>query len=53
MRPAAVLHAKELGSQRSLCGISRVHWQLFWDMDFSSAPSATRCAECAFLSLAS
>jgi len=41
-----VVHAKELGSTRTVCGRSTETWHKFYALPFASAVGLVRCREC-------
>ena len=44
--PASVMHAKEMGSLSTACGISCETWNKWWERPFSQHEEA-RCEDCA------
>ncbi len=44
-RPFGVQHARQVGSNRTACGIAALDWELFWDLAFPSEASVT-CQGC-------
>lgn len=43
--PAALTHAKTMGSITTLCGRSTLSWFKFWDISFASV-TTERCRQC-------
>lgn len=43
--PAALTHAKTMGSITTLCGRSTLSWFKFWDIAFASV-TTERCRQC-------
>jgi hypothetical protein len=43
--PAALTHAKTMGSITTLCGLSTLSWFKFWDIAFASV-TTERCPQC-------
>jgi hypothetical protein len=46
-RPVSLVHAKEMGMNRTACGLVCATWERFWDKPFPVAGCATcpRCLE--------
>ena len=51
-RPADMVHAKQIGTQRTACGIYRTYWQTFWDMPLPRPGDGGWCSDCAALGVA-
>lgn len=43
--PSSDLHAKHVGSNRTLCGLATGNWVKFWTLDFEMH-RGSRCREC-------
>jgi hypothetical protein len=44
--PDLVTHAKSMGSNTTVCGLTTTTWTKLWDIPFEAAPQARRCPVC-------
>jgi hypothetical protein len=44
--PAHVVHAKEVGTALTACGVSAASWHRFWGVSFLAVGDLRRCPRC-------